>query len=245
MKARSKAWIVLLGIALLQCPATSFEILYFVAPTGEECAFEIEENEPLSRGVLDVSMARTYSLTPVVDNTLAQGCSGDGRDILIDGANVRIFRGESAEGAPFYTFFQQITAFAPSHGWTVFSFSAVPVQATEALLRFILGVDDVNDLTYADLLGYRDAVTVEVSILGTTTGGDDVETEPATFTVDLCFGCLVECTTESIDEDTGQYCESLAAPSQIPCSLGQDQAFDCRFCAPTYGIDECQALCEE
>jgi hypothetical protein len=65
-------------------------------------------------------------------------------------------------------------------------------------------------------------VVAEVTLFGITLGGDEVRSQPWTFPIYVCYGCL--CQTPADD--------TCVAPENAPepvCYIGQDVPFDCRW----------------
>jgi hypothetical protein len=169
----------------------------------------------------------------------ASGRSG----VRVEGANVRIWRGGQPQGAEFYSFYQPGLGYVnPDSSSVLFFEDILPGQAVGALLQYAIGVAP-DELTLEDMLGYRDLITLGITVLGTDDNDNEVETQEIYFTVYLCAGCLVTCPPESIGEDPGSYCESTTPPEASPCRLGQDEEFDCRFCVPYYSAADCRLLC--
>lgn len=216
---------------------------------SEDCDVNAAEGSEFHTfGTLDVGFQWHYVTYPQMRNEMTSTANAEARQaetngIQVEGANIRIWRGGRPQGTAFYTFYQPAASYIAPGTVGASSFVTVPRQAVTALLQFTLGVDDADDLTFNDMRGYRDLITVGVTMLGTTNGGKELETPEFYFPVHLCFGCLVICPLESADEDTGAVCESTEAPETPGCHLGQDNTIDCRWCATAFGPEEGPELC--
>ncbi len=206
----------------------AFFIQQVQVPTAE-CTVTSEETSYRTAGVVDVAFRRQYHIFPLLRNQLAptenpENFVSETNGIQVEGANIRIWRGGRPQGSPFYTFYQPAASYVHPGNVSASSFTGVPEQAISALLQFSLGVDDANQLTFGELAGYQDLITVGITMLGITNGNQDVETPEFYFPVNLCFGCLLYC---SVSEE-GQYCpiDTEATP---PCLVGQDEPTDCRW----------------
>lgn len=192
----------------------------------------------LQSGTLDVLFSWSYSIALEVQDS---GHAG----VRVQGANVRIWRGGRPQGSAFYTFYTPGAGYVGPDSSSVFFYDdVVPRQATGALLQFTLGVDNANELTLDDLRGYRDLITLGITIIGTDDNDHEVETQEFYYPVHLCAGCLITCPVESMSGDTGLHCESMTPPEATPCHLGQDDQIDCRLCVPMYDAQTCRDLCQ-
>ncbi len=83
-------------------------------------------------------------------------------------------------------------------------------------------------------LGPDGQIIARVKILGTTLGGQDIESGNFDYPITICTGCLVTYPSAALDP-TSQMCDtasdtSTATESTI-CFLGQDETFPCTVCA--------------
>jgi hypothetical protein len=74
-----------------------------------------------------------------------------------------------------------------------------------------------------------------VKVFGETLGGTAVESGEWEFPISVCFGCLVSFPADANDAKsvTQPNCDAtsaMGAAASTPCSLGQDDAIDCRLC---------------
>jgi hypothetical protein len=86
-----------------------------------------------------------------------------------------------------------------------------------------------------DNLGPDGQMIARVKILGTTLGGQDIESAPFDYPITVCTGCLVTYPADALDpaSDPPGQCD-VAADTQQPatvCFFGQDQYFPCTYCA--------------
>ncbi len=208
--------------------ADDFFIMHFTEAVGSECSRTADDAPvTLTAGTLDVVFSHEYVSAAVVRNE-------NDESIEIESAHVRIWRGGRPQGTPFYHFESPLTATARAGDDTIIEFVAMTQLATDALLMYTLGVDDVDELTLDDLRGYRDLVTLGVELIGS---GD--QSGERFFPVYLCSGCLVQCWS-SIDAETGEYCASDEPLEDGPCLIGQDAEIDCRLCAISHGSESCR-----
>jgi hypothetical protein len=245
--------VVALSLGLIGCAENraSFFVEMIKVPTGECVVESNEEGMYRTAGTLDLAFSGEYLLTPLMANQLSERGDSDSlvaetNGILVEGANIRIWQGGRPQGSAFYSFYQPASSYVPPQDVTASVFVALPEQATTALILYRFPeYGSIADIPVTQLAGYQDLVTIGVRMLGTTNGGLELETPEFFFTVHLCYGCLVVCTTESLPEgSTTAYCEGTDAPEEPPCSLGQDDPIDCRFCTAEFGDpDLCRAFC--
>lgn len=176
-----------------------------------------------TRGALDVAFSHNYALPVLVANQMTARASAsdlvtETNGVQIVGANVQIWVGGVAEGTP-WGFYQPTSGYVEPEGEAYTWVVAVPEAYLESYGASGTSCGDIPPL-----------VTVGVQILGTTTGGTEVDTPEFYFSIDLTCGGLVTCPTESADED-GNLCMSTDAPELEPACIGQDELIDCRLCA--------------
>jgi hypothetical protein len=83
-------------------------------------------------------------------------------------------------------------------------------------------------------LGQDGQMIARVKILGTTLGGQDIESAIFDYPITLCTGCLLYYPTEALDPNPPYLCTGTAeASSDISkvCFIGQDGYFPCTLCA--------------
>jgi hypothetical protein len=86
-----------------------------------------------------------------------------------------------------------------------------------------------------DDLGPDGQIIARVKILGTTLGGQDIESDEFDFPIGLCTGCLVSYPASALDPMTN-LCDSAddtmaTTTDQSACFFGQDYPFTCTYCA--------------
>jgi len=230
----------------------SFFVQLIKAPNTECIVESSEDGTYLTSGILDLAYRRSYTLTPLMRNQLtARGDNesfiSESNGIQVEGANVQLFLGPVAEGTPFGEVFSPARTYVHPENVAASVFEAFGGRAMEQFLSVRGDANGDGEATDEELrdLNYTDQITINVSMIGTTNGGQSVETPYFAFPVNLCYGCLTDCSVETIDEtvDGAGFCSDTSAPSEIPCFLGQDQGIDCRLCVPLRGLNECQGLC--
>lgn len=247
-------WGVALVIALVAGCAenrSSFFIQQVNVPSSDCIVESSEDSTYRTAGLLDIAFRDNYVLTPLIHNQMsprgsAESLIAETNGVLVEGANVRIWRGGRPQGDTVYSFYQPAASYVAPQGVTASGFTVVPDVAVDALLRFTYrDVEDPNQLTVEDLMGYEDLVTVGVRMLGVTNGGVEVESPEFYFPIRLCFGCLVFCPPDSIDEDDPDqaYCSSTDTPDSETCYFGQDNTIDCRLAVPLYGENNARGFC--
>lgn len=235
-------------------PETSLTIVQ-IQPLGSNCTVSTSESEFMTRGIVDVAIARRYTLYPLVSNNMidltnAKGYSdGDGRQ---DTHAVRLkevsysIKGE-IEGLDTTSFTQKISGTIPVQSQSVVGFnilsSELIKQIREANFQTILGS------SFSATTGSAD-VTISFSIKGETLDGNEVETETYSFPLEICSGCLINYPADAIDLSAQKQPNCLAPSDSVeepncPMQVGTDnQILDCRLC-PSYANDQAsRALCQ-
>ena len=183
----------------------------------------------ITGGTLDLAFRTEYSASLLVGNQLvARGNSSQLRTetsrVEIEGAVVRLEDGRSTVWGPFTVpgsgFIDPASGSTPSYG------------VTETVL---LGSAYGNSLV-AELrqnLAVRRFTSV-VKVIGKTLGGTAVESGEWRFPLTVCYACLVSFPPDANDPKlTRPNCDLPAGTGTTvaaPCSLGQDDAVDCRVC---------------
>jgi hypothetical protein len=92
--------------------------------------------------------------------------------------------------------------------------------------RLIRGGDIAN-------LGPDGQMIARVKILGTTLGGQDIESGNFDFPITICTGCLVTYPSAALDPNPPHTCDAAAdtMTETTICFPGQDQQFPCSSCA--------------
>jgi hypothetical protein len=183
----------------------------------------------ITEGTLDLAFRTEYTAALLVGNQLlARGNASQLRTetsrVAIEGAEVRLEDGTNRVWGPFTVpgsgFIDPATGSTPSYG------------LTETIL---VGSQFGNQLA-AELrqsLAVRRFTSV-VKVLGRTLGGTPVESGEWRFPLTICYACLVAFPPEANDPKLSRpNCELPAGTGTVvvpPCSLGQDDAVDCRIC---------------
>jgi hypothetical protein len=84
-----------------------------------------------------------------------------------------------------------------------------------------------------EALGPDGQIIARIKVLGTTLGGQEIESAEFDYPITICNGCLVSYPTESLDA-TGKVCvggDTMMSQTQTVCSLGQDSPVNCSYCA--------------
>jgi hypothetical protein len=191
-------------------------------PSEEECIVQSDRNAPFRPyGRMDLAFGGNFFLHPLVENAMTSSTklnpvTAESNLITITGAEVRLqFEdGESIQDA----FFVATSATVDPGSVVATTFEAIPpgYLSTEDAGRVIL---------------------VEFRVLGTTAGGNEVDTPWFTFPVLTCAGCLAYFPPEAWDEESGCFdCCDIGSGGEmvIPCNLGQDERVDCRICASSH-----------
>jgi hypothetical protein len=91
--------------------------------------------------------------------------------------------------------------------------------------RIVRGSDMAN-------LGPDGQIIARVKILGTTLGGQDIESGDFDYPITLCTGCLVTYPSGALDPTTG-LCDTASDTTTETnvCFFGQDRPVPCTFCA--------------
>ena len=240
MNAGRIATTLLLAALLVGCaePRDMFFIQLVKVPSTDCNVDSSEDGYYRTAGVLDLAFSWQYFLTPLLRNQLSPRGSADDlrtevNGIQVEGANIQLWQGgRPYQGNAFDQFYQPAASYVHPGGVTATGFVAIRTEASAQLLETVLSE------------GSRPVfVTVGVRMLGTTSGGIELETPEFFFTVRLCYGCLVTCPESSRPSEGGGLCESTEVPPDAPCWLGQDAMFDCRFCTPIYGAPSCRDFC--
>lgn len=87
-------------------------------------------------------------------------------------------------------------------------------------------------------LGPDGQMIARIKILGTTLGGQDLESGVFDYPISICTGCLVTYPSSALDPTMGGTCDQAAdtmTETNI-CFFGQDGAFPCTLCAATSEI---------
>lgn len=104
------------------------------------------------------------------------------------------------------------------------------------------GTDPGLAAVFARLVRYEDMaklgddgqIIARIRILGTTLGGQDIESGDFDYPITLCTGCLVRYPSDALDPVT-LTCDAATSTTTTSneniCFLGQDASFPCTYCA--------------
>ena len=94
----------------------------------------------------------------------------------------------------------------------------------------------VREQDFANL-GPDGQMIARIKILGTTLGGQDLESGDFDYPISICTGCLVTYPSSAIDAATG-LCDTAADTMTETnlCFFGQDAPFPCTLCASTNDV---------
>jgi hypothetical protein len=86
--------------------------------------------------------------------------------------------------------------------------------------------------TDMDQLGEDGQMIARIKILGTTLGGQDIESGDFDFPITICTGCLVTYPADALAPGTN-LCDAVTDTAQdaTVCFFGQDTYFPCTYCA--------------
>ena len=86
-------------------------------------------------------------------------------------------------------------------------------------------------------LGEDGQMIARVKILGTTLGGQDIESGVFDYPIRLCTGCLIVYPTDALSPDPPHLCDQISdtgtSTDNPICFFGQDTYFPCTVCAAT------------
>lgn len=186
-------------------------------------------------GVLDISIASTYTAALIVGNQMAQrgdksNLRSETSRVNLRGAEVRL---ENADGSVIQEFTVPGTGFATINqsqqpGYGVIGITVIPGSVAAGLSGEV------------PPFGGSKTVVANIRVFGDTLGGHELTSSELTYPVQVCNGCTIDYPPEAISEDgeciiTGQ---SLGSNS-TSCYLGQDGTTDCRRCRSFSDLCRC------
>ncbi len=80
-------------------------------------------------------------------------------------------------------------------------------------------------------LGPDGQMIARIKILGTTLGGQDIESAEFDYPITLCTGCLVTYPADALDPDGKCLLSTDTQQNATVCFIGQDSYFPCTYCA--------------
>lgn len=206
-----------------------------IVTVGTRCLFTSSVSQPaLSEGSVDTALTNGYFAEFLLGNQMvAQANPSQGKTetsiIEVQGAVVTIKDETGSQVLAQYTY-NATTTVPPASGGT-------PGFAP-------IGALIINESTLANYgPPINDRLLTFTHFFGVTLGGQSVTSNEFEFPVNLCSGCLVTFSAADISPTcqnvncvgTGQ-----AAPTSVPCYIGQDVAVDCALCQ---GIKACSPEC--
>ena len=216
--------LIALATALVACEdrEVSLQIVQMNRVDTETCRVEVDLEQRLSVGRVDLAIADSYSIWPIVQNNLLDATAvkelaeTDGRidthDILLKSAVIE------------YTALDQITA--PLQETVVVPISAtVPLETILAMGVEVLSTAQLQLIRQAPEFLIFDSqnnvrpvrtsarIIVRLRLRGETLDGKDIESNEFTFPIEVCNGCLVTYPPGAIDVTAGQVpnCSNLGA----------------------------------
>jgi hypothetical protein len=206
---------------------------------GQQCLFTPDPTQPfVSGGTLDVGFRNSYEAEFLVGNqTVPQGDPSAPKTetsrITLEGGIVRITNATTGEQLANYTTATSATVNPQSGSNPSFIATGLTIVDNATVMKLLpnLGPNSfVRVLTYTRIFGH-------------TLGGQYVESDEFQFPIDICYGCLVNFSSQSINPNwkspncggaisgaSGGSAGSGGMTLPSPCLLGQDVHVDCSQC---------------
>lgn len=234
---KSSAWVLVIASLLFGCVENrrTWFIRQNQVSSGDppDCLVPDDTNAAFrTAGLLDVGLRSDYILTPLIENQMMKRkdyahLRDEPNGIQVDGAIVRGWCNE-ARGTPDLTdvegFFSPASSYIDPEDTGASAFIAIHAGMSDALRG---GTCCPGGAAGCD----EQIVILGVKMTGITNGGIETETPEFFYPVFVCEGCLVACNADADDEDqAGPDCCVTDEPSTNPCTHGQDDALDCRWC---------------
>ena len=246
---------LVLGSTLMGCVdnTVSLFIRQIQAPTiaGAGCAFTNDPSSPsIPGGILDVAIADSYRVAPLLANQLITNANMDQRRPEGNFLNVKAFVDEPPEGSPdgapigpAFSVYQNIVV-PPSlpagiPGYASASIEVIPRQTVAAPRSAVCVINpSFPTSTECPVPRYTSAdrrIIVKLTAFGESLGQNGVESTPYLFPVTVTCGGLITFPADSDAVDSlypGPDCRGGNAIAGIAaCSPGQDFPVDCRLCS--------------
>ncbi len=246
---------LLAGLVACEDREVSLQIIQMNRVDTTSCRVEVDLEQRLSVGRVDLSIADSYSIFPLVQNNLLDVTQvkkftvEDGRinthDILLKSAVIE------------YTALDQITA--PLQETVVLPLSAtIPLGTTLAMGVEVFSTAQLQLIRQAEEFLIFDSqsnvrpvrtsarIIVRLRLRGETLDGKDIESNEFTFPIEVCNGCLITYPPDAIDITAGQVpnCSNLGAvDAEIETTTGlSDINPGCFF---VLGTDSNQVDCRD
>ncbi len=244
--------LALAALAACEDNQVSLQIIQMNRVQTDECRIEVDLEQRLSLGRVDVALADSYSVHPIVINKLLETTQVkqhtvidsriDTHDILLKSAVIE------------YTALDQITA--PLQETVVVPISVtVPLNTTLAMGVEVLSNAQLQLIRQAPEFLIIDSqsnvrpvrtsarLIVRIRLRGETLDGKEIESNEFTFPIEVCNGCLITYPPEAIDLAAGQVpnCRNLSEDDTTTTGLDSIDA-GCFF---VLGTDFNQVDCRD
>jgi len=201
--------------------------------TGGACLYTATLSGPfLPYGTVDVAFAEQYAPNILIGNQMvARGDPGQSRvetdNVTLQGAIVRI---TDAGGAQLTSYTVLGSGFVPAASGGTMSLGTFSTTLLDPAT-----IDTVRQ-ALGSTVGLSKRLISYMTVFGTTTGGQHIQSGEFGFPVNVCLGCLVSFPAGSNDPAQQPQPNCLGGSSSggtvvtTPCVMGQDQPIDCRLC---------------
>lgn len=218
------AGLLMLGAGLLGSSCVDNESSVFIYGvmniTSTQCLAQPDATSVLQpSGVLDREFADGYQAALLVGSHLTQ--RGSRQQLRTETSRLQI---TGAHMTLYGTNGSAISFDSPATGLVDPSDGTDPGLA--AVFARLVRSEDMQNL------GPDGQIIARVRILGTTLGGQDLESGDFDYPITLCTGCLVDYPSAALDPTTS-LCDaaSTVMSTTTICFLGQDATFPCSYCA--------------
>ena len=219
--------------------------------TGTMCTTTSDPSAlSIAEGTLDLALADSYSLRPLLANQLLTRANMDQLRAETSTVNVQGFVIELHEGSPdgpligpAFSVYQNIVvpaaASVTTPNYNYGQIQVIPPQIGEQLKTAVCHFDMTGvtpDCPVVRITSENRRVLVKMTAFGESLGQNNVESPPFYFPVTVCCGCLLNFPADSDMADTtamiGPDCNNGSPVlSSADCNPGQDFRLDCRSCS--------------